>query len=77
VVESLEFTGTTQAVASVDIRARVQGFLEKVYFTEGAVVKQGDLLYTIEPATYQAAVDKAVADLASKRAQLDKSEIEY
>jgi len=77
VVESLEFTGTTQAVASVDIRARVQGFLEKIYFTEGAVVKQGDLLYTIEPATYQAAVDKAVADLASKRAQLDKSEIEY
>jgi RND family efflux transporter MFP subunit len=77
VVESLDFTGTTQAVASVDIRARVQGFLEKIRFTEGAVVKQGDLLYTIEPTTYQAAVDKAVADLASKKAQLDKSEIEY
>ncbi|HBZ55208.1 MAG TPA: efflux transporter periplasmic adaptor subunit, partial [Syntrophobacteraceae bacterium] len=77
VVESLDFTGTTQAVASVDIRARVQGFLEKTHFTEGAVVKQGDLLYTIEPATYQAAVDKAVADLASKKAQLDKSEIDY
>ncbi len=77
VTESLDFTGTAQAVASVDIRARVQGFLETVRFTEGTVVKKGDLLYTIEPSTYQAAVDKASADLASKKAKLDRSEIEY
>ncbi len=77
VVDSLDFTGTTQAVASVDIRARAQGFLESVHFTEGSAVNKGDLLYTIESGSYQAAVDKAIADLASKKAQLDKNEIDY
>jgi RND family efflux transporter MFP subunit len=77
VIESLDFTGTTQALASVDIKARVQGFLEKIHFTEGTVVKKGDLLYDIERSTYQAAVDKAVGDLASSKAKLDKTEIDY
>jgi RND family efflux transporter MFP subunit len=77
VIDSLDFTGTTQVVASVDIRARAQGFLESAHFTEGSTVNKGDLLYTIESGSYQAAVDKAIADLASKKAQLDKNEIEY
>ncbi|MCE5335362.1 MAG: efflux RND transporter periplasmic adaptor subunit [Desulfobacteraceae bacterium] len=76
-VEYLEFTGTTQSIASVDIRARVQGFLQSVHFKEGAVVKKGDLLYVIDPATYQAAVDKAAGDLASRKAQFDRAEVEY
>jgi RND family efflux transporter MFP subunit len=77
VIASLDFTGTAQAVASVDIRARAQGFLESAHFTEGSTVNKGDLLYTIESGSYQAAVDKAIADLASKKAQLDKNEIDY
>ena len=77
VTDYLEFTGTTQAVASVDIRARVQGFLQSVHFKDGAVVKKGDLLYIIDPATYQASVDKAEGDLAAKKAQFDRAEVEY
>ena len=77
VVEFLEFTGTTQAIAAVDIRARVQGVLESIHFKEGALVKKGDLLYAIEPDTYQAALEKAQGDLAAKKAQLDRTEIEY
>jgi RND family efflux transporter MFP subunit len=77
VTDYLDFTGTTQSIASVDIRARVQGFLQTAYFKEGAFVKKNDLLYIIDPRTYQAAVDKAVADLADKKAQVEKAEVEY
>ncbi|MFZ2447733.1 MAG: efflux RND transporter periplasmic adaptor subunit [Syntrophobacteraceae bacterium] len=77
VAEYIEFTGTTQAIASIDIRARVQGFLQSVHYQDGSPVKKGDLLYIIEPATYQAAVDKAVGELDSKKAQLDRAEVEY
>lgn len=77
VIEYLDFTGTTQSIASVDIRARVQGFLQSTHFKEGDSVKKGDLLYIIEPNTYQAAVDKAMADLAGQKAQYERAEIEY
>jgi len=77
VTDYLEFTGTTQAVATVDIRARVQGFLQTATFREGAFVKKNDLLYIIDPRSYQAAVDKAVADLADKKAQAEKAEVEH
>ncbi len=77
VVDYLEFTGTTQSVDTVDIRARVQGFLQNVFFKDGANVNKDDLLYIIDPRTYQAAVDKARADLDNRRAQLEKTEIEY
>lgn len=77
VTDYFEFTGNTQATASVDIRARVQGFLQSMSFQEGAIVKQGDLLFIIDPRTYQAAVDKAAADLELKKAELNKAEIEY
>jgi RND family efflux transporter MFP subunit len=63
-----EFTGHTVAVATLDIRARVQGYLESVNFTPGARVKQGDLLFVIEPALFQAQVDQAKALLAAKEA---------
>jgi RND family efflux transporter MFP subunit len=77
VTEYQEFTGVAQSIASVDIRARVQGFLKSMHFKEGDMVKKDALLYIIEPNTYQAALDKAVADLASSKAQLDQAEIEY
>ena len=77
VTDYLEFTGNTQAVASVEIRARVQGFLQSVNFKEGALVKKGDLLYIIEQPPYQAAVDKAAGDLEAKKAIYEKSEVEY
>ncbi len=77
VIDYLDFTGTTQAIASVDIRARVPGFLQTIHFKAGDDVKKGDLLFVIEPNIYQAAVDKAVADLAGQKAQLERAEVEY
>ena len=59
------FTGRIEAMDKVDLRARVEGFLEKRLFTEGADVKEGDLLFVIEKGLYQAAVDEARP--ASKR----------
>jgi RND family efflux transporter MFP subunit len=64
-----EFTGHTVAVEAVDVRARVQGYLQSVNFTPGGSVKKGDLLFVIEPALYQARVDQAQADLEGKEAQ--------
>lgn len=51
---SFEFVGRIKAVNEVELRARVEGFLEKVLFTEGQHVKVGQLLYQIEKVQYQA-----------------------
>jgi RND family efflux transporter MFP subunit len=64
-----EFTGHTVGIETVDIRARVAGYLQSVNFTPGARVKKGDLLFVIEPAAYQAAVDQAKADLEGREAE--------
>src|SRR6516165_3423179 len=69
VARSYAFVGRIKAVNTVQIRARVEGFLEKVLFTEGQDVKSGDLLYQIEKTQYQAAVDQATANLAAAEAQ--------
>ena len=69
VTDYLEFTGNTQAVEHVEIRARVQGFLESVHFESATEVKKGDLLYVIDPRPFQAQVDKASADLSRKQAE--------
>lgn len=63
-----EFTGHTVAVETLDIRARVPGYLDSVLFTPGARVKHGDLLFVIEPALFQSQVDQAKALLAAKEA---------
>ena len=63
-----EFTGHTVAIATLDIRARVQGYLESMHFTPGSAVKKGDLLFVIEPELFQAQVDQARATLAAKEA---------
>jgi RND family efflux transporter MFP subunit len=70
VVNYQEYTGNTAAVGSVDIRARVSGYLHKVSFQEGAIVKAGDLLFVIDPRPYQAAVDQAQANVDQAKAQL-------
>lgn len=73
VTDFVELPGNTQASASVDIRARVKGFLKKVNFVEGAAVKEGDLLFEIEPDVYQAELDSANASLQAAKARLEKS----
>jgi RND family efflux transporter MFP subunit len=58
-----EYTGRLAAVKSVDIRSRVSGYLQSIHFREGAIVKEGDLLYIIDPRPYKAKYDQAVANL--------------
>ena len=55
VTDYADFTARTAAVDSVEVRARVWGYLDKVNFKEGALVKKGDVLFEIDPRTYQAA----------------------
>ncbi len=62
--------GTVQALQSVLVRARVDGTVERIAFTEGQDVKPGDLLAVIDPRPYQAAYDQAVAKKAADIAQL-------
>jgi RND family efflux transporter MFP subunit len=69
-----EFTGHTAAIEAVDVRARVQGYLRSIDFTPGSDVKQGDLLFVIEPELYQARYDQAVAELAGREAQARASQ---
>lgn len=77
VTDYLEFTGTTKAVETVDIRARVVGFLESVNFKEGQFIEKGQLLFTIDPKPYQAALNQALGDLGRNKAKLERAEIEY
>jgi membrane fusion protein (multidrug efflux system) len=70
------FTGRVEAKDKVDLRARIDGFLEKRLFTEGADVKEGDLLFVIEKGLYQAAVDQAQAALDKSEATLKLADIE-
>ena len=53
-----DFTGKLQAIESVEIRPRVSGYIDKVTFTEGKLVKAGDLLFVIDPRPYQAERDR-------------------
>jgi membrane fusion protein, multidrug efflux system len=70
------FTGRVEAIYKVDLRARVDGFLEKRLFTEGADVKEGDLLFVIEKGLYNAAVSEAKASLEKSQATLKLAELE-
>ena len=71
VVDRDEYVGRFVAVESVEIRARVSGYLDSVHFADGAIVKQGALLFTIDQRPFKAAHDQARADYERARAQLD------
>jgi membrane fusion protein (multidrug efflux system) len=77
VSQSFEFVGRVKAIEKVELRARVEGFLEKVLFREGQDVKAGELLYQIEKVQFQAAVDQAKANLAVAEAALTNAKVEY
>ena len=64
----LELTGNAQAMNQVDLVARVQGFLQEIDYKDGASAKQGDTLFIIEPAPYQARLQQAQAALAQASA---------
>jgi membrane fusion protein, multidrug efflux system len=70
------FTGRIEAKDKIDLRARVDGFLEKRLFTEGADVKEGDLLFVIEKGMYAAAVEEAKGGLERAEAALKLADLE-
>ncbi len=70
VTDYADFTARTAAVDSVEVRARVWGYLEKINFKEGSLVQKGDVLFEIDSRTYQAAVDQARALVVQAEAQL-------
>jgi multidrug efflux system membrane fusion protein len=71
-----EFSGRLEAVERVDVRSRVAGAVQAVHFQEGALVKSGDLLLTIDPAPYAADVDRAQAQVVAAQARVDYSRSE-
>jgi membrane fusion protein, multidrug efflux system len=66
-----EYTGRFTAVETVEVRARVSGFIDSVHFSEGQIVKQGDLLFVIDPRPYRLAVEQAKADVERAKARLE------
>jgi multidrug efflux system membrane fusion protein len=72
-----ELTGNTVAFATVDLVARVEGFLTSINYTDGSPVKKGDLLFVIEQTMYKAKVKQAEAELESAKAQLLNAEAEF
>src|SRR3954453_15998467 len=71
-----EFIGRVAAIDKVDLRARVKGFLGPRKFTDGDKVKEGQVVFTIEPDTYQATVDQKMAQRDAAKAALVNSEIQ-
>jgi RND family efflux transporter MFP subunit len=76
VVQWDEYSGRFEARAVVEIRARVSGFVEKLHFQDGQMVKAGDPLFTIDKRPYEIAVESATADVARNRAQVDLAELQ-
>ncbi len=76
VTEWDEFTGRLQAVDSVEVRPRVSGYVSAVRFSEGTVVKKGDLLFQIDPRPVQAEVDRLNAELNRARATVQRANSE-
>lgn len=71
VTEWDEFTGRFEAVAAVDVRARVSGFLDAVHFVDGQKVSKGELLYVIDKRPFQLALAQAESEVAQAEAQLE------
>src|SRR6266702_4166497 len=78
VIEWDEYIGRLESPESVEVRARVSGYLDKVHFKEGKEVKKGDVLFTIDPRPYQAEYDRAEAEhqRAGSQADLAKNDAE-
>jgi multidrug efflux system membrane fusion protein len=76
IVEWDEYTGRFDAISSIDIRARVSGYLNDVHFQDGQRVKKGDLLYTIDPRPFERAVDQAKAELAQAQTRAENTSLD-
>lgn len=73
----LEATGNTAAIKNVDLVARVQGFLQSINYTDGAFVKEGTSLFTIEPDTYKLKLEQAQAAETGAQATVRQAEADF
>lgn len=71
-----EYSGRFEAVASVEVRARVSGFIDKLHFRDGQIVAVGDLLFTIDKRPFEIAVESAQAEVARNKAQVDLADLQ-
>lgn len=69
-----EITGKVESPDIVDVRPRIEGFLEKIYIKEGSFVKKGDLLFTLEPEKYKLALKQARVELEKAQVSIKQSE---
>jgi membrane fusion protein, multidrug efflux system len=76
VIESDEFPGRVEAIESVGVRARINGYLQSIHFKPGAEVKKGDLLFQIDPRPFEAQVAAAESQISAARSQLDLARTE-
>jgi len=76
IVEWDEYTGRFEAVASVDIRARVSGYVDVIAFADGQAVKKGDLLFVVDPRPFERAVAQAQAELEQARTKSQNSALD-
>jgi RND family efflux transporter MFP subunit len=77
VTDYADFTARTAAVDSVEVRAHVWGYLDKVNFKEGDLAKKGDVLFEIDPRTYRAALNQAEGNLASMEAWVKRLNADF
>jgi RND family efflux transporter MFP subunit len=77
VTDHADFTGRLEAAKSVEVRARVGGYLQRVFFDIGDRVREGDVLFEIDPRLYQAELKKARANLDVCKARLQQAEADY
>jgi multidrug efflux system membrane fusion protein len=77
VIDWDEYTGFLAAVETVELRARVGGFVEKANFEEGQFVNEGQVLFELDPQPYQAELDKAVAQVGQAEAQFENAASEF
>ena len=72
-----EYTGRFEATDRVDVRARVDGYLDSIHFRDGALVKSGDLLFVIDPRPYEAVLDGARADVVRAQTRLELATTDF
>src|ERR1044071_3640088 len=72
-----EYVGRFTAINSVEVRARVSGYLDKLHFKDGQLVKQGDLLFTIDKRPFQNTLDQARANLVQAQSNVAFTEADY
>lgn len=73
--KALRYLGRVEAIHAVDVQTRTEGFIDKVNFAEGQMVKEGDILFELNPAVHQAEVDQARAVLRNAEAALNLAQI--